>query len=314
MADLLDLCLDHGIDAHHLDGEINFDCPLCGDHKPRFYINSKSGLWTCFNCGERGNLSSFLMQVLGYDPFEAHHLAQKLGTVRSRPQEQAEKPDADLELPEGCLPLDNPSDPLQRPFWQYLVKRGVSIEKVRRYGMGFVLTGLYAYRVIVPVTQAGSLKGWVARAIISDAVVKVLMPPGMKSSHLLFNLDNVRGDEIVLVEGVFDALALPEKAAATLGAKLSPAQRTLLRQAGFRRVTFLWDPDNAGQEATKKFSAELVAAGFEVFIASLPVGTDPAEADSPTLKKVLGAAVRVELESGYRLRKIFRAKEVKTAE
>lgn len=37
--------------------ELNFECPFCGDRKPdHFNLNSETGLWKCFKCGEKGSL------------------------------------------------------------------------------------------------------------------------------------------------------------------------------------------------------------------------------------------------------------------
>ena len=50
----------HGMDVAKSSGqEYTGDCPLCGK-EGKFYINSKSGKWSCHVCGEGGGISAFL--------------------------------------------------------------------------------------------------------------------------------------------------------------------------------------------------------------------------------------------------------------
>jgi DNA primase len=299
---LLDLILMAGYDAAPHDDELSLVCPLCADHKPRLYINQRSGLWVCFNCSERGNLLSFLERVVGLDPFEAWHEYQRLRTdaPRTRSAPASDAPPPAVELPEGFLRLTDPNDQFQAPFWNYLARRGVSLPTVLAYRMGYTLIGRAAGRVVIPIYLDHEPRAWVARMIHSGVEPKVLTPAGAKMSHLLFNLDRVRDlgrEEAILVEGVFDALALPDEAVATLGAKLSPTQRHLLRRAGLKRVYLMWDPDAAGRAGMARASGELAAAGFDVFVASLPPGVDPAEASSVDIRRALQNARPVVLES-----------------
>jgi len=308
---LLDLCAEHGLDVQYASGgaEIMLACPLCADHKPRLYINRRTFRWICFNCDMTGAIDSFLENVLGYDPFEAYHIKQKLkGPVRWERTSSVGSgaPDPEVPLPPEAMPLDNPADPLQKPYWDYLTRRGLAPELVIEYGLHFALTGKHGQRGIVPIKENGILKGWIARAIINNSDdpkwAKVLTAPGMKTSRVLFNLDKVRGqEEAILVEGVFDALALPTRAIATLGAKLSPIQRHQLRKAGFTRIVLMWDPDTAGERGARKAGPELAAAGFEVAVATLPKGVDPGSASSVVVKEALGNAKPIELDLRYRI-------------
>lgn len=128
---------------------------------------------------------------------------------------------------------------------------------------------------------------YAARAIASVAPVKVLYPEGAPMSHLLFNLDRMRpGQEIVITEGVFDALRLPDRSVATFGAHLSATQRGLLRRLT-NKVVLCWDGDEVGRTATKQAAAELRSDLFQVRVAELPDGTDPGSLDPVILSSIL---------------------------
>ena len=281
---LLELIIKAGYDADYASSgeEIVLECPLCGDHKKRLYVSRRDFLWICHNCGEKGNVYRLLEKILHFDPMKASHIAKNLlGHAHKREHIESEREDTilsdeEVSLPDGFMPLTNPDATLQRRFWVYLIDRGVTPEHILEDRMGFVLGGYYAYRVILPVYRDGKRVGWLARDITGEAEKKVLTAPGMKTSQVLYNLDRAKGRKVIgLVEGAFDALTLPYDLVASLGAKLSPIQRRLLREAGVSCVILLWDSDEAGITGMQKTIPQLLGAGFEVRLAILPAGADP---------------------------------------
>lgn len=304
MADmLLGIITSRGHDANYASsgGEIAFPCPLCDDHKPRLYVNRKTLKWTCFNCQEAGFAERFLTDVLLIDPIMAGRVkGQLLGDTpiihSIKAVMKAEAAVSPMEWPPFTMSLDSTSNEVQEPYWVYLHNRGVRVEQVVHYGIRYCAVGKYGGRVVVPVTLDGVLRGWVARLIrpAVETEQKVLTPPGMKSSLILFGLDHIKGETCVLVEGVFDAMAFPDGVAvATLGAKLSPIQRDLLRRHGIKHVILMFDNDEAGWKGTRRAASELVAAGFEVEVAMLPEGTDPGSSDIVALERAIGNAFPV---------------------
>jgi len=72
--DLVEVLTDLGVEVHRVQNdEINGRCPVHHLNKGRessrfsWYINSETGLWYCFSCGGRGNLS-MLVSELTTDP------------------------------------------------------------------------------------------------------------------------------------------------------------------------------------------------------------------------------------------------------
>lgn len=290
--------------------ELNFPCPLCNDHKSRMFLNRHTFLWQCHNCDERGNLYGFLERVLDLDPIEVHRIVRDLD-YHFVPPRAGKVDEAKVELPEGLIPLRNLSSPIERPFWEYLMgpTRNLTPREVVDYHMQACLIGRYAMRVIIPMYYQNKLVSFAARSIYDACpcgqkdpatykpkcehkFVKILYPQGPHKSGILFNMDKVIGnDEVVLVEGPFDAIRLRNRAVATLGATLSAEQRQLLHTHKFERVIICYDPDEAGQKGANRALRELRAAGFDAAIAVLPPGTDPAMAPSQTLTSALAKAI-----------------------
>lgn len=275
--------------------ELALPCPLCGDHRDRLFINLTTFLWTCHNCNESGNLISFLERVMEKDPFEAYHLATKL-----QPKAARTKPREILITPEVKLPglwLDDPDSMIQRGFWRYLFERGLDEETVRHYQMRFEVIGMYRGRVIIPIFHEGVVASFAARAIVWWEKPKVLYPYGTKVGEMLFGLDEIAGDTVILVEGIFDAIRLRGKSACTFGAHLSAGQRALLHQRGMKNILLMRDGDAAGRREAAKTARELKSDGFAVRIAGLPDGEDPASAGIASIQAGLDFAAEVKIES-----------------
>jgi len=142
----------------------------------------------------------------------------------------------------------------------------------------------------VPVTVAGRLVSFVARAIDDSVVPKYRSPKGADNSRALFNLERLAGrEDAVLVEGVFDALRIPDLAVATLGTHLSMAQRTLLIRAGIRRATICWDTDDTGLSRAYE-AARALRGRIDVLQALLPEGQDPGRMSVEALLEAIRAA------------------------
>jgi DNA primase len=87
-----------------------------------------------------------------------------------------------------------------------------------------------------------------------------------------------REGEALVVEGYTDFLSLSarglENVVAPLGTALTPEQAALIARYA-RRAVLLYDSDPAGLKATFRSADELLRAGVEVQVATLPPGEDP---------------------------------------
>lgn len=91
---------------------------------------------------------------------------------------------------------------------------------------------------------------------------------------------HLREGRAILVEGLFDALALHqlgfEESVAVLGSSLSEEQALLLKKQGVRAVYLAFDRDEAGRRATLESLDREVVRSFLVYAVLLPV-KDPGE-------------------------------------
>ncbi len=122
--------------------------------------------------------------------------------------------------------------------------------------------------------------------VLDDGVPKYLNSPEtplFRKGRTLYALESAREgiareDQVVIVEGYFDAIALHQagltNVVATLGTALTPEHIEVIRRFT-RRVVLLFDPDAAGVRAALRTLDLFLGAGLAVQVGSLPAGDDP---------------------------------------
>ncbi len=122
-------------------------CPFHANSRtPAFVVFPESGTWRCFGqCNEGGDIFRFVMKKEGWDfPEALRHLAEKAGVVLQpmTPERQAEVEEHErlyalLEEAVTFFRYHLTQTPAGRPALAYLEKRGLSLETMERFGMGY---------------------------------------------------------------------------------------------------------------------------------------------------------------------------------
>lgn len=286
--------------------ELLTNCALCFDEKSRLYIEASSGLWMCHRCGEKGHLLSLLVRVVELTFATAYPLAE---SISAQPidapvviEAHRAPPPSSVRLPRGFI-----RDAGDRYAGDYFAMRGLSRTLVSDVGAGYCLTGYYAHRVIVPVITQGALRTWVARTWKPYEQKKVLMAVESQAARALFGYDLLVDErrhwkELIVVEGVFDALRLWDlgyrETVATLGAHITDLQMALMKHLRPSAVVLMRDADEAGDTAAIKEGRALLSNMFSVSIAHLPENSDPSEASPQDIRTALEKAIPVTLDYG----------------
>lgn len=261
-------------------------------------------------------------KVLGLDNYDAFRLTREIekglkDAPRFVQQAVREAPEEEIPLPEGFHRLVNVGVPSEGAYWMYLLNRGLGEDEIKAYDIGYIREGRYKKRVIIPVRQDGVLRSFVARSIHDACPAcrkdsckcparwqKALHPEDVRMAELLFNIDRMKdGAEIVLMEGVFDALRLPAQAVCSFGAHLSREQRALLRKRT-DSVIICWDGDDVGRAGAYRIAQELVSDLISVRIAHLPDGADPGNLSLDVLRARIAVAEPFDLMSTVRVDKV----------
>jgi DNA primase len=280
---------------------IRICCPFCGDTKFHGYISIKKDLYKCWKCAwshkvdgsattayhflrEAENVShAEAIRILEDDSFIASSkgpidvktaLDEMLETEVFDVEEQTVTPD----LP-ALRPL-NPNDKsiVGKAAWTYWKDRtGTQAEqKVKFYEAGYCTTGRYAGRIIVPIYEKGNLVWFQARAFYPPTMEpKYLQPHGAKKP--LFGLDYFEeNEEIIICEGLFDAIAIGPGAVCIFGSEIHWKQLDKILDKEPSYITICLDPDKAGWKGSKNLLSKLTNNGIADYGIVLTLPQDPA--------------------------------------
>jgi len=247
---LLSLLSRHvGTYSTHGNDECAFHCPFCHHHKRKLFVNLTSQKWHCWVCDSKGKKLYSLLKSLNVPK-------TVLSTLNSIVGENKYNTDTDTEthvnfsLPKEFIPLIDASATFEvKNVAKYLKSRNITRNDIIKYNIGYCDSGIYKNHIIVPSYDSyGKLNYFIARTYY-DSEYKYKNPPIAKDqivfeSHISYDLP------IVLVEGVFDAIAVKRNAIPLLGKTMMPKLFNKLLEKNVNDVYIMLDPD-ARDEALK---------------------------------------------------------------
>lgn len=147
-------------------------------------------------------------------------------------------------------------------------------------------------RLMIPIRdERGRTVGFGARRLSDgdESGPKYVNSPETRLFHkgrLIYGLDLAidtarRSGHLILVEGYTDVMAAHraglKNVGAVLGTSTTEDHAGLVRRAGARRVSLVFDGDEAGSRAASRALHGLLPLDIEIRIATLPKGTDPCD-------------------------------------
>ena len=228
-------------------GERVFHCPFCHHKKPKMSINfgRRHGMWKCWVCDQSGRKIYTLLYRLGYGKKEIRQILNDYQDKEVVVQEDIQRA---LRLPPEYKPLWVPQDSYEyKNAIRYLMQRGVRPVDVMRYQMGYCESGKYANRIIVPsYDKNNQLNFFTARAYYSTISYAYMNPPSSKNVVLFENLINW-SLPVILVEGIFDAIAVRHNAIPLFGKVMSEKLKIRLIEERPPLVYIMLDSDASRQ-------------------------------------------------------------------
>ena len=248
-----------------------FYCPYCKHHKRKLSINFEKNFFKCWTCDAHGRNLRRLVKRFGnfkqlqvWDKFnnredvtrfdEIFDFSHKEGQHRQR-----------ISLPEEFVTLtgkDHPTSAI-RPL-KYLENRGFTKEDVIRWKIGYCVRGNYENRIIVPSFDIdGYVNYFIARTYNGDWR-KYLNPSLSKDivfNHLYIDWDS----DIILVEGVFDAVMAGPNSIPLLGSTLREDSKLFQEIVKNDAAVFLaLDPD--AEKKTNNIISKFLEYGIETYV------------------------------------------------
>jgi DNA primase len=269
---------------------LNGPCPIHGGSNPtQFRISISKNIWNCFSeCKHGGNVLDFIARM---DDVSIHAAALKAiewfnldpeamsvsdgeeSPVEAPKSDGAPKPVAKTAAPvvENAAPntpLKFRLDKLEREHPYLTQERGLTLETIVDFGIGFCSKGMMADRIAIPIHNVkGEVVAYAGRfsGEPGEDTPKYKLPQGFRKSQELFNIDRAIKEQgpLVIVEGFFDAIKIHQngwrRVVALMGSTLSAAQEELIKQHTGRnsQIIIMLDENEAGQAGREDIACRL---------------------------------------------------------
>jgi hypothetical protein len=171
--------------------------------------------------------------------------------------------------------LNNENSLYATPALNYLKRRDILNKDILYWKMGYCMDGRYAKRIVIPsFNDSGDLNYFVARSFSSNNL-KYLNPPCSKD--VIFNELYLEWDtDLVITEGVFDAVVAGPNAVPLLGSTLRPNSKLFMKIVQNDTPVFLaLDPDAEKKE--QRIIKLFLHYGLEVYKIDISGSEDVSE-------------------------------------
>lgn len=254
-------------------GNHSFQCPFCQHHKKKLEINcitndKKENPWHCWVCEAKGKTIKSLFKQL---KAPADKVAE-LNMIIVPGKKQEHTISTLLELPKEFISLssiiENKIANIEaKHAIKFLRKRGITLEDITKYNIGFCNDGPYKERVIIPSYDENGLINYFIARSYKDGATKYKNPPTDAKSIIGWELYINWDAPIVLVEGVFDALTIKRNVIPLFGKIIHEKLMKKLVRSSVNRIYIALDPDAI--KNAFKYCEELMSYGKEVYLVEL---------------------------------------------
>jgi DNA primase len=250
-------------------GNYSYRCPFCNHHKNKFEIcfdenSNHFQKYACWVCGVKGSSLTKLSRLLKKD--ESFQNEVKSLTPKSRIIFREENKN-EISLPKEFIPLHKPSKSIiYRHAVVYLRKRGVSIEDIIKYNLGYCEEGEYSNTIIIPsYDNKGTLNYFIGKEFMNDG--KRYKLPKYSRDIIPFEFYINWNQPIILCEGPFDALSIKRNAIPLLGKNIQTKLMSKLMESNIKKIYIALDRDAI--KSSLKFCEDLMNEGKQIHFINL---------------------------------------------
>jgi len=254
---------------HHSNDEHLFYCPKCKHHKRKLSVNLEKDAFKCWICDYYGRSLRRLVRKYSdfrtlqrWDRLFGREDVTKFDDIFSEDNEVEEI--QRIDLPEEFVSLTGHTRQLaMTPALNYLERRNVTKQDILYWKIGCCVGGDYNNRVIIPsFDEEGYVNYFVARTF-NGAWKKYLNPP--VSKDIIFNELYLDFDQdLVIVEGTFDAIIAGPNAVPILGSTLRENSK-LFQQIVKNDTPIYIGLDIDAETKSKKIIKDLLNYGIEIY-------------------------------------------------
>jgi len=255
-------------------GNYSFKCPFCTHHKNKLEINcitnaKSENPWHCWVCEAKGKtIKSLFKQV----KVSADKIKELNMIIVPGKNEDKHIVSTMLDLPKEFIPLhqsveDKIAQIEAKHAIKFLRKRGITVDDIIKYNIGFCNDGPYKERVIIPSYDENGLINYFIARTYKDGPTKYKNPPADAKSAIGWELYINWDAPIILVEGVFDALTIKRNVIPLFGKIIHEKLMQKLVRSTVNRIYIALDPDAI--KNALKHAELLMSYNKEVYLVEL---------------------------------------------
>lgn len=231
------------------------------DSKFKCYINTEKFQFCDFKSGTAGSCYTLFRDMLDMDSNKAvlRYIMKNYGAGQfTQFEEVSDVPQNSSNIIEEFNEVDKPIyftqvdkvDKYGRSCIKYLIDRKIGVPYIKRMGFVHNPDSKFNKRIIIPYTEDGKMVYFQGRTTDKSNPLRYLNPAGLGKQDYVFNYDNLNDDELIIVEGVFDAISVdPNEQTATCmgGAFIMPKQlQKIFNKAKPKTIIYVPDQDETG--------------------------------------------------------------------
>ena len=258
--------------------ETLFFCPVCDHHKRKLSVNIDKDVFKCWVCDWSGR--SIYRAVRRYGTV-SHRSAWKRLSNRIEVESFSEvlfggtEPETKqvVKLPRSFKTLvHGPYSHYAHDARNYLYNRGIDDEDIVRWKIGYCATGQYAERIVVPSFNLDGDPNYFISRSYTGHPKKYMNPRAGRDivfNELMVDFD----DDLIIVEGVFDAIKAGINSVPLLGSTLREDSYFFQKIVKYDTPLFLGlDPDAKRKQG--KMIRAMLEYGLEIYEMDVPAGKD----------------------------------------
>lgn len=230
------------------------------DNNPSLRIDKISGVMNCFSCGFKGNIFTHFQVTPTGKQIKIEKLKSMINKMRSQ--------GVGLKMPDK--------------FISYMgTFRGIKGETLKEFGAFTHFEKTYTGRLVFPLKDStGKIRAFIGRGMDNTVQPKYkIHPPGAKLP-MFPALPGIKEGQVLLVEGIFDALNLIDKGISNVVCvfgtnNFNKTKLSLLKIQGVESIGVLFDGDIAGRTAAQKIVEMCEEENMPASIIPITEGEDP---------------------------------------
>jgi len=242
---------------HSRPGWVQIECPLCSGN-PGWHggFNVERAYYNCWRCGWHP-----IDEVLHAATNQEIHQIKKL--IKSYQTDWVEEEDEERKRTVHKIEFPTGTGPLQESHKKYLEGRKLDPDHLEREWqiLGTGPLGDYKFRIIAPIYHQDKIVSYQGRDITGRSNLPYKACPKhlevIHHKHLIYGMDKVRSENLLIVEGVFDVWNVGPGTGATFGIDFTREQ--VAKLAKFQGTIFImYDAEEEkAQEKAEELSWQL---------------------------------------------------------